>query len=121
LPPAPVRVSRVACCAEDVLLPPKQLHNHDLQDRCRFGLDFFLSNFLWKKSYKSSRLLFLFVGFAKRFFRLGLSVNFVLSFVLQIVISLRPSNLVCQGFRAPILQFCLYFIFFGGVGGAICE
>lgn len=38
------------------------------------------------------------------------------SFVLQIVISLRPSNLVCHGFRAPILQFCLFYLFFGGGG-----
>jgi hypothetical protein len=41
-----------------------------------------------------------------------------LSFVLQIVISLRPSNLVCQGFRAPILQFCLFFFFFLAGWGA---
>ncbi len=45
LPPAPVRVSRVACCAQDVLLPPQQRHDHDAQDRRRFGPDIFSAIF----------------------------------------------------------------------------
>jgi hypothetical protein len=77
LPPAPVRVSRVACCAEDLLLPPQLLHVHDAQYRRQFGLDFFSAIFFWKKSYKSSRLLFCLLESRNSFFPLGLSVNFL--------------------------------------------
>lgn len=120
LPPAPVRVSRVACCAEDVLLPPQLLHDHDAQDRRQFGLDFFSAIFFGRNP--TSLLVFSFVCWSRETVFSSRSFSeFSLSFVLQIVISLRTSNLVCQGFRAPILQFFLFILFYFWRGGAICE
>lgn len=111
LPPVPVRVSRVACCAEDVLLPPQQLlHDHDAQDRRRFGLDFFSAIFSGRNP--TSLLVFSFVCWSRKTVFSSRSFSeFSLSFVLQFVISLGPSNLVCQGLSTDLAIFFICFIF----------
>jgi len=119
LPPVPVRVSRVACCVEDVLPPQQLLHDHDAQDRRRFGLDFFSAIFSGRNP--TSLLVFSFVCWSRKtVFSCRSFSEFSLSFVLQFVISLGPSNLVCQG-SSTDLAILFYFLkkinfFFFGVG-----